>query len=73
MEEQYKIEREGSRTTEHSQLYWFTLPQGLRPVSFAPQAKKISLTLINCSNINNYTILTPRKNQIPTELSTYSP
>ena len=73
MQEQYKIEREGSRTIEHSQLYWFTLPQGLRPVSFAPQAKKISLTLINCLHTNNYTIITPRKNQTPTEMSTYSP
>ena len=72
MQEQYKIEREGSRTIEHSQLYWFTLSQGLRPVSFAPQAKKISLTLINCLHTNNYTILTPRKNKTPTELSTYS-
>jgi len=73
MQEQCRIEGEGSRTAEHNQLYWFTLPQGLRPVSFAPQAKKISLTLINCSITNNYTILTPRKNQTPTELSTYSP
>jgi len=47
VQEQYIIEREGSRTIEHSQLYWFTLPQGLRPVSFALQAKKISLSLIN--------------------------
>jgi len=73
VQEQYRIEREESRTTEHSQLYWFTLPQGLRPISFAPQAKKISLTLINCSITNNYTIFTPRKNQTPIELSTYSP
>jgi len=73
VQEQYRIVRKGSRKAEHSQLYWFTLPQGLRPVSFAPQAKKISLTLINYSNTNNYTILTPRKNQTHTELSTYSP
>jgi len=72
VQEQYRIEREGSRTVEHSQLYWFTLSQGLRPVSFAPQAKKFSLTLISCSNTKNYTILTPLKNQTPTELSTYS-
>jgi len=44
VQEQYKIEREGSRTAEHNQLYWFTLPQGLRPVSFLPLAKKVSLT-----------------------------
>jgi len=66
VQEQYKIEREGLRTAEHNQLYWCTLPQGLRPVSFAPQAKKISLTLINCLHINNYKILTPCKNQTPT-------
>jgi len=73
VQEQYKIERKGSRIVEHSQLYWFTLPQGLRQVAFAPQAKKISLNLINCSITNNYTILTPCKNQTPTEMSTYSP
>jgi len=67
VQEKYRIEREESRITQHNQLYWFTLPQGLRPFSFVPQAKKISLTLINCSNTNNYTILTPRKNQTPTE------
>ena len=73
MQEQYKIETKGSRTAEHSQLYWLNLPQGLCQVSFAPQAKKISLNLINCSIRNNYTIPTPRKNQTPTKMSTYSP
>jgi len=38
MQKHIRIEREGSRKIEHSQLYWFTLPQGLCPVSFAPQA-----------------------------------
>jgi len=72
VQEKYRIKREGSRTAEHNQLYWFTLPQGLHLVSFTPQAKKISLTLVNCLHTNNYTILTPHKNQTPTEMSTYS-
>jgi len=72
VQEQYIIEREGSRTAEHSQLYWFTLPQGLRPVSFAPQAKKIFTNFNQLFTPNNYTILTPRKNQTPTEMSSYS-
>jgi len=46
----HKLIQSSSRvkTAEHNQLYWFTLPQGLRSVFFAPQAKKISLSLVNC-------------------------
>jgi len=38
-----------------------------------PSSKENLLISINCSNTINYTILTPCKNQIPTELNNYSP
>jgi len=41
--EQIKNKREGSRKRYTSNLYWFTLLQGLCLVFFAPQAKKVSL------------------------------
>ena len=72
MQEQFRIERVRSRKVEQSQLYWFTLPQGLRPVSFAPQAKKVPLYQSIVQFTINHTIPTPGKNQEPTELINYS-
>ena len=63
MQEQFRNERVRSRTAEHSQLYWFTLPQGLRPVSFAPQAKKVPLYQLIVQFTINHTIPTSCKNQ----------
>jgi len=63
VQEQFRNERVRSRTAEHSQLYWFTLPQGLRPVSFAPQAKKVPLYQLIVQFTINHTIPTPCKNQ----------
>jgi len=34
---------EGQRESTQSSLYWFTLPQGLRPIFLATVARKISL------------------------------
>jgi len=39
-QEQIKIMSEGSRKGNTVNFIWFTLPQGLRPVFFTPQAKK---------------------------------
>ena len=63
MQEQFRNERVRSRTVEQSQLYWFTLPQGLRPISFTPQAKKVSLYQLIVQVTINHTILIPCKNQ----------
>jgi len=40
----YKLKRKkGQEKGGTSNLYWFTLPQGLRPVFFTPLVKKVSL------------------------------
>jgi len=72
VQEQFRNERVRSRTTEQSQLYWFTLPQGLRPVSFAPQAKKVSLYQLIVQVTISHTIPTPCKNQELTKMINYS-
>jgi len=72
VQEHFRIERVRSRIAEHSQWYWFTLPQGLRRVSFAPQAKKVPLYQLIVQFTINHTIPTPCKNQEPTEMINYS-
>jgi len=41
--EQIKNKEKGQERETQSILYWFTLPQGLRPVFFASLAKKVPL------------------------------
>jgi len=64
---------EGRENRTQSILYWFTLPQGLRPLSFAPQAKKVPINqwIVHLQSTKQL-ILSVRIKK-PTKLIDYSP